>query len=453
MKNFFKTAAMLLLIPVLALAVSIGVEAKYNSDLRQSIHDAYPDVEKAKLDALTVQRVLRLAGDDNEYAGLKAEVLLLDAMQVVSVCVVCFSLLFFGLIKIFGQVSRKDRRLLLILFRPSYYVTSIMLALVTLANAALLVGAIYFGESLLIQRVHVKLILLIAIGAVLGSVAVIRAVAATFKQVPEAIRCEVAPADGKLAGFVAQIASDIQAEPADQVIVGDECTFFASQSPISGGGNILSGKTVYVSRPLCEYLSTQELRAILAHELGHFKGLDTEYGKKFAPIYQGLSASLIGLASNSQGAMSFALVPTRLMLGFLFDSFTVSEKKHSRERELAADAVAVGATDAMTFAKALVKTGALMETWSKAITMAQHDAEQDSTANALALCVSHFREAPKEFSGDDYKAMMEAEVPHPYDSHPATKDRLEAIGLKWEEVIASIDYAPEDKAANLFATA
>jgi Zn-dependent protease with chaperone function len=50
---------------------------------------------------------------------------------------------------------------------------------------------------------------------------------------------------------------------------------------------------LYCSLPLCRILSGSEVSAVIDHELGHFKGLDTNFSESFYPIYCG-TASAIG---------------------------------------------------------------------------------------------------------------------------------------------------------------
>jgi hypothetical protein len=119
-KNFLKTALLLMFIPALALCVSVGIETKINSDMRAALREQYPDVPAEKIQAFTVQQFLAGQKDNAELASLRLEVGFFDAMKYASIAVLGFSALFMVLIKIFGLVSRNNRVLLLRLFKPSY---------------------------------------------------------------------------------------------------------------------------------------------------------------------------------------------------------------------------------------------------------------------------------------------------------------------------------------------
>ena len=225
-------------------------------------------------------------------------------------------------------------------------------------------------------------------------------------------------------------------------------TFFATEAPVKVGETALRGKTIYLSRPISDYLTIPELKSIVTHELGHFKGMDTEYSMKFYPIYRGLGLSLSRLAERSSGAMALALIPTRVMFGFLLEAFALSENEHSRERELAADALAISSTDPLTFSSALLKTTALLDIWGESVKKAAEDPPE--AGDEAELAIKHFQNADKTFSAEGYERLLEGEVFHPFDSHPRIKDRIVAAGLEPTKVSETIDFAPAEKASSLF---
>lgn len=446
-KDALKTLLFFAAIPAIALAVSLGGVAKMDADLRSALLKNVPDADPALVARITMKAYLAKV-DDPGLDALRRDLALLEAMKVASIAVLGFSAAFFAAMKAFGAISARSRKALLRLFRPTYFSAAATLPLLTLANAALLIGAIYFGESLLIERVHVKLIFLIGAGALLGCGAVVKSVFEAFKKEAMELEGSIAAEGSPLQEFVRSLSEEIGAERIDNVVVGDAMTFFATESAVKIGGTVLKGKTVYLSRPIAEHLSLAELKSIVAHELGHFKGFDTAYSVKFYPIYRGLGLSLARLAKASSGAMALALIPTRVMYGNLYQSFALSEKKHSRERELAADAEAVRTSDGLAFSTALLKTSALLDVWGKAVEKARGAAPEEGDEDALAL--KFFGEADKRISEDDCERMLEAEVFHPFDSHPRVKERILATGIEPADAFRALDFQPKDKASALF---
>jgi Zn-dependent protease with chaperone function len=447
MKNSLKTFLLIAAIPAIALAVSLGGIAKMDADLRASFAEQFKDVSKTAIAKVTVREFLANV-DDPSLGSLRRDVGLLDAMKYASLATIAFSFAYIGLIRLFGALSRKSRAALLRLFRPAYLGTSALLAGVTIVNAGLLIGAIYFGESLLIERVHVKLIFLIGAGALLGCGAVIKSLAESFRKDAMDLDGELVGEASEIRALVSSVSEEIGAAKIDHIVAGNAMTFFATEAPVRVAGAKLGGKTIYLSRPLSEFLSVGELKSIVTHELGHFKGMDTEYSMKFYPIYRGLGLSIQRLAERSSGAMALALVPTRVMFNFLLESFALSESEHSRERELAADGEAVRASDPRTFSSALLKTSALLELWGSSVEKAREAPPEAGDEEVLAL--REFREASKSFTGRDYERMLESEVFHPFDSHPPIKERILAVGQDPATVSAHIDFAPAVKASTLF---
>jgi len=446
MKNALKAFLLFSAIPAIALLVSIGGIYKMDADLRASLASQVSDVSKSALDKLTVKEFLSKV-DDPVLEPLRRNVSLLDIMRYASIDAIAFSGVYICMIKLFSAISRKSRAALLHLFRPAYLVTSALLAIVTIVNAALLIGAIYFGESLFIERIHVKLIFLIGAGALLGCGAVIKSLVDSFRKGSMALDGELVGEDSGIRALVSSVSEEIGAAKIDNIVAGNAMTFFATESPVRVGGSSLGGKTIYISRPLSEFLSVGELKSIVTHELGHFKGMDTEYSMKFYPIYRGLGLSIQRLAERSNGAMALALFPTRVMFSFLLESFALSESEHSRERELAADSEAVRASDPRTFSSALLKTSALLELWSSSVEKAREAPPEEGDEEALAL--RDFRAANKSFTGADYERMLESDVFHPFDSHPRVKDRILAAGQDPATVQESIDFAPAETASTL----
>ena len=83
------------------------------------------------------------------------------------------------------------------------------------------------------------------------------------------------------------------------------------------------------------------LGAVIGHELGHFRGADTAYSRKFAPVYSGLSHAIDTLQDEDKGADSLAKLPAISMLSLMLALFARNERRISRDREFGAYAVGV----------------------------------------------------------------------------------------------------------------
>ncbi len=152
------------------------------------------------------------------------------------------------------------------------------------------------------------------------------------------------------------------ARPPDAIVAGLEPNFYVTEANVICLDGKLKGRTMFVSLPLCRILSLGEMRAVLGHELAHYKGLDTRFSQRFYPIYRGATQGLVNIASGFSekgGAGQLVLLPAFATLSYFLDSFSESEKAISRERELAADKEAANIDSARNLAIALAKLHAL----------------------------------------------------------------------------------------------
>lgn len=149
--------------------------------------------------------------------------------------------------------------------------------------------------------------------------------------------------------------------------MGLDPNFFVTEASVTCCGNVFRGRTLYLSEPLCRILSVQELRAIIGHELGHFRGDDTSFSLKFYPIYRGTVQSIeaIAASTSAMGEGGFAVIPAAYALGFFLHCFAQAESRISRDRELAADAIASECAGERTLGVALTKVCAHSIAWQR----------------------------------------------------------------------------------------
>jgi Zn-dependent protease with chaperone function len=359
-------------------------------------------------------------------------------MKYLSFAIIAVTICYFFAIKLMGKVAIKSRTYLLFLFRPAFYLTAIILALITLINGALLVGALYYGESLLLHMVHVKIILLIAAGAMIGFYILNKSIWMSLKMQPTKVDGVLLDSNSYLSTLVNSVNSIINAGVVDNIILGNQFTFFVTENPILISDKKLKGKTIYLSKPVAEFLSENEIKAIVAHELSHFVGEDTKYGQKFGNIYRGMVYSINSIADNSGGAMAFALIPTQVMLSHLYSSFSIAENKHNRERELIADKKTQDVVESRDFCSALLKTVALTKMWEKAYIEGQ-EIENDKY-DPYQTTFEYFNKMDKTIENEEIDQVVNQEVFHPFDSHPKTIERIESLGEKLEDIKRSIKF-------------
>ncbi len=210
-----------------------------------------------------------------------------------------------------------------------------------------------------------RLAFMVAIGAVLGVYRLIQAARHAVERAHVNVVGKVLEDGGhaRLREAVSEVAGAIGAETPHRVVAGLDPNFFVTEADITCLDGQLQGRTLYVSLPLSRILTASELKAIIGHELGHFKGQDTQFSQRFYPIYAGAHRSLVGLAQSGGGARSVAILPAFYLLALFLESFATAEATISRERELAADAEAARAAGVDAAASALVKVHAYAPAW------------------------------------------------------------------------------------------
>lgn len=241
----------------------------------------------------------------------------------------------------------------------------------------------------------------------------------------------------KIKNFIKKIGTSLP----NHIVVGLETNFFVTEANVFCLDGELSGKTMFISLPLCRILSVEEFEAVIAHELSHFKGMDTQFSKKFFPIYKGTIESLNGIAAHIEEGEAYviALLPAFYMLSFFLWSFAVAEKKISRERELATDKIAGEISGPKNIATALVKIVAFSKYF---------DVIYDGMKNILkhgkqiinASCI-FYEIVLKNVNKEVLKNIDGERLFHPIDTHPPLKLRLDALNCSLIDI--------EDSALNI----
>lgn len=357
----------------------------------------------------------------------------------------------------FGSVLAGKSRSRISTVFPALVRTSILLlSVMVVLQGAILTYAAYIGESHLIGRVHIFLIGAIGLGAVVGAFGLISASASLGKKLEtHVIGKGLTPSDApKLYSFVQTLADNLAARRPDHIIVGLDPNFFATNADVAllGRSESLHGQSLFISAPLARLLSKEEFAAVIGHELGHFRGLDTEYSMKFAPVYAGLGAAISTLGSDEdEGSAGLAKLPAIAILSYMIEVFATNERTIGRERELAADEAGAEASSPSALASALVKVslysglldqvrsanierlkkGKIARNFSSVFQdMAKYDVEHDSLEKIKSQ-------------------VLETRIAHPTDTHPPTSERLAALGVSPDDVNKQMLLVPTSPAIEL----
>ncbi|MFL5777663.1 MAG: M48 family metallopeptidase [Chloroflexota bacterium] len=441
---------LVLVFPIVGFLVGVGVPVKYQGDLvaavEQDIGRPLTDVERqdVTIDAYCADpsSIGDEACGDLAFAAL---------LRVISFASLIFGVLLLGLIVFTSRRASHDREALVRLFKPSLYLTLTGIIALVIADGLIALGVVYLGLGVFAGRVYPILILAIAAGVLFGVVAVIRAMLLTKRRartyvVGVNVNAIEEPA---LHEFVGSIADELHSERPQNIVVGLDPQYFVTEADVAGTNGHWEGTTLYVSLTLNHILTVGELRTVIGHELGHFRGDDTRFSQQFYPIYRGVGEALAGLAvAGGSGARALALLPALWLLELFVEGFAIPERAISRQRELAADQAGIEAGSAEELGSSLVKITAFSPLWDQVVdALGGGSGGAPKPANAGDRFVELVRAAagPAALEGIDDRP-----IAHPTDSHPPLADRLAAAGLSEGDVATTaLDVEPRESAESL----
>lgn len=243
---------------------------------------------------------------------------------------------------------------------------------------------------------------------------------------------------------IAAVASKVGAQLPTHLVLGIDGNFFVTESEVGTLDGPVKGRVLYLSLPLCRLMKPDELDAVIAHELAHFVGHDTEYGLKFGPIYQGIVSSYVEMNAGGVAAM-----PVQMLMGYFLESFSTAVSVIDRERELAADAVGARTASPRAIASSLVKLhlyGPLLDSLRSELREAVFDDKPIPKPREVFAQRVADRAASR--ATDD---LAEKSLPHPTDSHPQLDVRLKSLLLEIKDVEGeAFEVPPASSALALF---
>lgn len=232
---------------------------------------------------------------------------------------------------------------------------------------------------------------------------------------------------------VRQLAQRLDALAPDHIVIGYLDGFYVTSSDVelSPGATRLQGRTLYVPLPLLAMLSRSESDAVIAHELAHFSGQDTDYSMRFMPIYESAWRSMGVLGERMQGGLlqSLLTMPAYGLAFHFMQCFDHAVSYWSRSRELLADAAGARLGGAQSVVDSLVRLSVLESAVDEYLSSQCQDPEAWPD-DVLAMLLAHLAAQPLQLPDGE----LDEQLPHPTDTHPPTIQRIQALGLSLEAV-------------------
>jgi Zn-dependent protease with chaperone function len=312
-------------------------------------------------------------------------------------------------------------------------------ALETMAQGVLAVWLSFWVPAYFFERYSPKLVAVFGFIALFAVFVVVRGI---FKRLPPDGELEgelVKEADAPdLWARVRELARRIGTEPPKQIIAGIDANFFVSQSPIAIPGHQLTGRSLYVSLPLLRLMSEEEADAVLAHELAHFQGGDTDSSARLGPKIVAYDQYCVALHEAGMTR------PVYYLMNLYRAIFEFALKREMREREFVADRKAAQLRSPAALVHALIKVSAYAiyrnHTERELFSRAERHQGAIGIAENIGAGLAQYAQSPR-FVED----MQASHVPHPFDSHPKLAERMRNAGheVNHAEYGQAVTHPPE----------
>lgn len=355
----------------------------------------------------------------------------------------------------------RNRRLLAAIFPAVVQFALFMTVFSVLVQGAVLTLGSLVAQAFFLNKVRIYIVIGIGAGALLASWRLFDGIldfGAKLRSHVNGIRISQDKAPD-LHAFVGTLAEKLGANAPDNIVVGLEPNFFVTNADVvtADSHRPLDGQTLYVSAPLARLLTMSEFAAVIGHELGHFRGEDTAYSLKFAPVYAGLATVLAGTRYEKGEKLHHGLakLPARAMLSFMMDMFAANERAIGRQRELLADKAGAEAASPSALASALVKVGLYAELWDSVLdenVVRLNQGKATRNLSSLLECRARY-DIDLENAKKMFAAVAKRSIPHPTDTHPPVGKRLKALGVDPASIALDALKVPEQSAIGLFGNA
>ncbi len=286
------------------------------------------------------------------------------------------------------------------------------------AQGVLAVALSFWVTAFWFESYSVKLIVVVAVLVLCGVIALVRAIFTKLNG-ENAIEARLIEShgDGPMLRHLREVASALNTEPPAQILAGIDDNFFVTEHPVTAAGRKFEGRTLFVSLSLLRILTRGEANAVLAHEMAHFSGSDTYYGRKISPL---MSRYLAYLQALDRGPVfSFMLL--------FWSLYQWSLNRISRQREFRADQIAAAHTSPQDLGGALLKISAYSEYQRQ---VEQELFARDTVHESIALADRVASGYPSfAMSYLQSETISQQQTAHPFDSHPPTGSRLQAVGV------------------------
>ena len=443
---FFKALALLIIIPIIGFGIAEWVLSDINAEF--TAQGMAITISELCTPAIIAQNtdVAQLCSEVNPVFWLK------NSSIVSGIAGIALLMSFVIVARSAGQSRTKIAKL----FPPLVFFSLFILSILVFVQGAILTYGAYLAETTAIQQVHFYLIGAIGIGALMAGFGLIKSSIKLASKQSMSIMGTTLDREkhSTLFSFISQIAEKLGARSPDNIVVGLDPNFYVTSADVDviGEDIKLTGETLYLSLPLSRILTEEEIKAVIGHELGHFRGDDTYYSLKFSPVYSGLTHAIDAMENNKSSVLSYITsLPALAVLSYMMDAFHRNVSTISREREFEADRASAEVAEPRALATSLLKIGLYAHAWgdlqNKIVERMQI---RKFTTNMSQLFASIVKYDVNEESLPEVIGNISQEtVSHPTDSHPPTANRISELGINIDDIEHDLLFMPEQTSVEL----
>lgn len=288
-------------------------------------------------------------------------------------------------------------------------------------------GILYFTFTFYLEIIPTGFIFIIGLGGIYAVIAITKSIFSMFTKDCFFTLGKIMSQDThqELYEYVNKLSYKVKSEKPDNIIVGLEPNFYVTSVDVETSDGIYKGKTLYLSLPLMNLLSMEQLNSIIGHELGHFKADDVEYSKNFSPVYKGLGNTIVALEETE----NIAIMPLTIVLNEMLNTLALNQSTISREREFLADKVGVEASSPEAFSIALTKIVIFSEFWEAMLDENRGRIIKNRLSNNLSDvfidCVKY--NLGKNEIDEIKSTVLSKSIYHPLDTHPIVSERINNV--------------------------
>lgn len=391
-----------------------------------------------------------------DVKGICQELGRIDLLKILCIYTAIIGLSIPILFSLSSMICGKSRKLISLIIPIALFISILLLSASVLLQGIILTYSVYIAESYFFGSIHPFIILGIGLGAFLGCISLIWSSFQLGKKLKLTVIGKLISKseNPQIFSFVNALAKKIGARSPDNIIIGLDPNFYVTccDLKIPDASEVIRGESLYLSAPLCRLLTQEELGSVIGHELGHFRGNDTIYTAKFAPIYAGLQASLQSVQiSEEEGIASISKLPACFILFYMLGIFSVKESTISRIREFEADKAGVEAGSALALSTALMKITVYSFLWENTRKMnIDHLNHGKIIKNLSSSFCDNISYDLKQLELDEIKKILvKQNITHPTDTHPPIYERFKKIGIEQDLINKDILSVPVMPAMDL----